>query len=128
MLCFRLLRNGRHLATAGVSDFGVVSTILTWVRRPGDETRDKPKVDLHLGGSVGREYREHLKWCYVNDIRAGDILTVEVREDLEPDPPRERRLDEEVGLDDVARLQLRRRALEEQLADVKEELAERGAA
>ncbi|NOJ83729.1 MULTISPECIES: hypothetical protein [Myxococcus] len=128
MLCFRLLRNGRHVATAGVSGFGVVSTILTWVRRPDDETRENPLVDLHLGGSVGREYREHLKWCYAKDIRAGDVLTVEVREDLEPDPPKERRLDEEVGLDDVARLQLRKKALEAQLADVNEELAERGAA
>jgi len=128
MLCFRVLRNGRHLATAGVSDFGVLSAILTWVRRPDDETRDNPEVDLHVGGSVGREYREHLKWCYVNDIRAGDVLTVEVREDLEAEPPRERRVDEEAGLDGVARLQLRKKALEAQLADVNEELAERGAA
>ncbi|WP_163785073.1 hypothetical protein [Myxococcus vastator] len=128
MLCFRVLRNGRHLATAGVSDFGVISTILTWVRRPDDETRDSPEVDLHVGGSVGREYREHLRWCYVNDIRAGDVLTVEVRDDLEAEPPSERRLDEESGLDDVARLQLRKKALEAQLADVNEELGERGAA
>ncbi|NVJ10505.1 hypothetical protein HUW63_35530 [Myxococcus sp. AM001] len=128
MLCFRVLRNGRHLTTAGVSDFGVLSAILTWVRRPDDKTRDNPEVDLHVGGSVGREYREHLKWCYVNDIRAGDVLTVEVREDLEADSPRERRLDKEAGLDDVARLQLRKKALQAQLADVNEELQERGAA
>ncbi|MCP3104200.1 hypothetical protein LZ198_35590 [Myxococcus sp. K15C18031901] len=128
MLCFRVLRNGRHLTTAGGPDFGVLTTILTWVRRPDDATRDNPELGLHVGGSVGREYREHLKWSYANDIRAGDVLTVEVREDLEADPPKERRLDEEAGLDDVARLQLRKKSLEAQLADVNEELRERGAA
>ncbi|WP_254623999.1 hypothetical protein [Myxococcus sp. CA033] len=128
MLCFRALRNGRHLTTAGVPDFGVLSTILTWVRRPHDESTACPELTLHVGGSVGREHREHLTWCYVNNIRAGDVLTVEVREYLEADPPRERRVDAEVGLDEVARLHLRRKGLEAQLADVNAELWERGAA
>ncbi|CAM4493274.1 hypothetical protein [Corallococcus exiguus] len=127
MLCFRVSRNGRHLTTAGVPDFGVLSTILTWVRRPHDESNANPELTLHVGGSVGREYGEHLSWCDVN-IRAGDILMVEVREDLEAEPPRERRVDAEVGLDEVARLQQRRKGLEAQLADVNEELRERGAA
>ncbi|WP_434347649.1 hypothetical protein ACN6A1_06215 [Myxococcus virescens] len=127
MLCFRVLRNGRHLATAGVPGFGVLTSFLTWVRRPDDESRDVPELTLHVGGSMGREYREHLTWCDVN-IRAGDVLTVEVREDLEAEPPWERRVDAEVGLDEVARLQLRRKGLEAQLAEVNEELRERGAA
>ncbi|MFP2960305.1 hypothetical protein ACLEPN_21395 [Myxococcus sp. 1LA] len=127
MLCFRVSRNGQHLTTAGLSAFGVLHTILSWVRRPDDESRDVPELTLHVGGSEGREYREHLTWCDAN-IRAGDVLTVEVREDLKADPPRERRLDPEAGLDDVARLQLRKKALVAQLADVNEELAERGAA
>ncbi|TQF08756.1 hypothetical protein FJV41_48205 [Myxococcus llanfairpwllgwyngyllgogerychwyrndrobwllllantysiliogogogochensis] len=128
MLCFRVLRNGRHITTAGVPDFGVLSTILTWVRRPHDESNANPELTLHVGGSVGREHREHLKWCYANNIRAGDVLTVEVRDDVESDPPRERYLDEEAGLDDVARLQLRKKSLEAQLSDVNEALRERGAA
>ncbi|MCY0998335.1 hypothetical protein OWM54_14465 [Myxococcus sp. MISCRS1] len=128
MLCFRVLRNGRHITTAGVSDFGVVNTILSWVRRPHDESRDNPEMTFYVGGSTGREHCEHLKWCYAKNIRAGDVLTVEVRDDLEADPPRERYLDEEAGLDDVARLQLRKKGLEAQLAEVNEELAERGAA
>ncbi|ADO70362.1 hypothetical protein [Stigmatella aurantiaca] len=127
MLCFRVSRNGQHLTTAGLSAFGVLHTILSWVRRPDDESRDVPELTFHVGGSEGREYREHLTWCDAN-IRAGDVLTVEVREDLKADPPRERRLDPEAGLDDVARLQLRKKALVAQLADVNEELAERGAA
>jgi len=127
MLCFRVLRNGKYLTTAGVPDFGVLSTILTWVRRPHDESNAKPELTLHVGGTVGRDYREHLVWRNVN-IFAGDVLTVEVLEDVEADPPRERRLDEEAGLDDVARLQLRKKSLEAQLADVNEELRERGAA
>lgn len=127
MLCFRVLRNGRNLTTAGVPDFGVLSTILTWVRRPHDESNACPELTLHVGGSVGREHREHLTWRNVN-IRAGDVLTVEVREDLEAEPPRERRVDEEAGLDEVARLQLKKKNLEDWLAEVNEELRERGAA
>ncbi|ADO70467.1 hypothetical protein [Stigmatella aurantiaca] len=127
MLCFRVSRNGQHLATAGLSAFGVLHTILSWVRRPADESRDVPELTLHVGGSEGREHREHVSWCDAN-FRAGDVLTVEVRDDLEADPPKERRVDVEVRLDEVARLQLRRKGLEAQLADVNEELRERGAA
>ncbi|NVJ27512.1 hypothetical protein HUW62_40500 [Myxococcus sp. AM011] len=127
MLCFRVLRNGRHLATAGVPDFGVLSTILTWVRRPDDESNANPELELHVGGSVGRQYSENLTWCDV-PIRAGDVLTVEVRDDLEADPPRTRRVDEEAGLDDVSRLRLQQKRLEKLLAEVNEELRECGGA
>lgn len=127
MLCFRVQRNGKYLTTAGVPDFGVLSTILTWVRRPHDESNACPELTLHVGGTVGRDYGEHLTWRNVN-IRVGDVLTVEVRDDVEADPPKERRLNEEAGLDDVARLRLRKKSLEAQLADVNEELRERGAA
>ncbi|WP_141594380.1 hypothetical protein [Myxococcus sp. AB056] len=127
MLCFRVLRNGEHLTTAGLPDFGVLHTILSWVRRPDDETSAIPEFTLHVGGSEGREHREHLTWCDAN-IRAGDVLIVEVREDLEADPPKERRSDPEAGLDDVSRLQLQKTRLEKLLAEVDAELRERGAA
>ncbi|RKG56880.1 hypothetical protein D7X30_22375 [Corallococcus sp. AB011P] len=127
MLCFRVACNGRHLATAGVPDFGVLSTILTWVRRPDDESNANPELELHVGGSVGRQYGENLMWCDV-PIRAGDVLTVEVRDDLESDPPRTRRVDEEAGLDDISRLRLQQKRLEKLLAEVNEELRECGGA
>ncbi|RUO88958.1 hypothetical protein D7Y11_32750 [Corallococcus sp. AB018] len=127
MLCFRVARNGRHLATAGVPDFGVLSSILTWVRRPDDESNAHPELTLHVGGSVGRQYREHLTWCDV-PIHAGDVLTLEVREDLEAEAPKERRVDAEAGLDEVGRLLARKKHLEEWLAEVNEALRECGAA
>lgn len=127
MLCFRVARNGGHLTTAGVPDFGVLHTILSWVRRPDDESNATPELTLHVGGSVGKEYREHLTWCDVH-IRAGDVLTVEVREDLEAEAPKERHLDKEAGLDEVSRLRLQKTRLERLLAEVNEELRECGSA
>lgn len=125
MLCFRVAVNGKPLTTAGVADFGVLSAILTWTRRPDDETSAKPELSLNVGGSVRRDFREHLTWCHTR-IHTGDVLTVEVREDVEPDTPRERHFDEDAGLGEVARLRRQKERLESLLAEVEEELKSRG--
>ncbi|WP_338869323.1 hypothetical protein [Myxococcus stipitatus] len=103
MLCFRVSLNGRYLTTAGVPGFGVVSTILTWVRRPHDESNANPELTLNVGGSAGGDFREFLTW-YDAAVRAGDVLTVELREDVVADAPKERRRDEDAGLDEVSLL------------------------
>jgi hypothetical protein len=56
MLCFEVSLNGERLCTAGVGEYGVLSTILTWVwsrtEEVGSPEREerKRKPDLHVGG------------------------------------------------------------------------------
>lgn len=106
---------------------GTLHAILSWVHRLDDESNPLPELSLNVSGAAGGDFREHLTWCDMA-ICAGDVLMVEVREDLEVDAPKERCLDEEAGLDEASRLWLQKRRLERLLAEVNAALGECGSA
>jgi hypothetical protein len=74
MRAFEIFVNGRHLATAGVGQTGVLATTVTWV---GGSTQH-PDAGLYFKvGGVDGTTDEHVDW-QVPVIDVGDIIAVRV--------------------------------------------------
>src|SRR5687768_7197755 len=94
MLCFDVALNGKRVSRAGVPGYGVLTTILTWVRRdPRKRPADLPKplwkreeLDFHVGGMSGAE---HLVWLE-RRVRRGDVIRIRIVD--RPSAERTRRL------------------------------------
>ena len=96
MIAFKLSINGEHICTAGVRDFGVVSAVITWVRRKPENGRDgkiiEEELTADLGGLDG-ESKEHLKW-WSQRLRVGDRVSIEVVDAKRADKPKRRYRDD----------------------------------
>ena len=81
---------------AGMRDFGVVSAIVTWVRRKPEKSRDGRSIEEELTANIGgldSDANEHLKWLG-RRLHLGDQITVEVVESDRVDKPKRRHRDD----------------------------------
>ena len=91
MLCFEVWRNGEKLTTAGVTDTGVLSVILTWVGKEpnassiaASSTETIPGIHCSVGGIEGITHFN----CYETDqLKVGDELRVRLISSDHSDPP-----------------------------------------
>ena len=83
MKCFEVTVNGVKVCTAGVGDSGVLTSILSLVKRNDSET-----LDLRVGGLAHRtaDVTEHLEW-FRQDLDVGDEITIKIVEAFECDEP-----------------------------------------
>lgn len=92
---FEVLLNGKSLCIAGTPDFGVLSAIVTRVKRNPDDEKlvDAPDrffkefVELSVGGLDSSE-RKSLHWLR-ECLKQGDEVTIRVLKPGEYDAPQE---------------------------------------
>lgn len=94
MICFQVEINGKKLCTAGVGEFGVLTTVLSLVRnrQQGHSIdEDTAKVQLRVGGttSLKDSVDESVEWTS-SSLNVGDEVRVTVTDQLQPDDPTER--------------------------------------
>jgi len=83
--------NGEKLCTAGVGDLGVVSAIVSWVRREDQHTASKQpdcteeELRLEVGGLISSP-REIVKW-QKRDLSVGDEILIKIVEAESADKP-----------------------------------------
>jgi hypothetical protein len=106
MIAFQVAVNGSEVCTAGISDFGVVSAIVTWVRRTRAKSTDGKSIEEELTFDVGgldSAAGEHLNW-FRTTLNVGDTVTVWILDNAHVDAPGERRKEDP---QEVARAQRR---------------------
>lgn len=93
MLCFEVWRNDKKLVTAGVSEEGVLSFILSWVGKEpntssvaAESAGTVPGMHCSVGGIDGAG-SNHVEWYETKDLKIGDELRVRLISSDTPDPP-----------------------------------------
>ena len=96
MKCFEVTINGKKVCTAGVGDDGVLTSIITFVKRndSSEETADtqansdSASIDLRVGGLANRGpgVTEQVEWLHQNLV-VGDEITIKIVEASECDEP-----------------------------------------
>jgi len=95
MIAFEVSLNGKRICTAGVHDLGVLSAILTWVRRRPAHGRDRTTIEEELTAEAGGLHHdsagrgEHLRWVH-RALKVGDRVAVRVIDTTRLDEPAER--------------------------------------
>lgn len=95
MPVFQIYLNGKKLTTAGVGDLGVLSAVVSWVRRKGDHTlakkqdRMEEELSLHVGGLISPT-EEHVRWLD-RGLKVGDEVRIAIAEDAKVDRPSHRK-------------------------------------
>ena len=99
MIAFEISIDGRKQCTAGVSDLGVASVMVNWVRRVSrDPTSGEPIPDnleeeltLDVGGLAHDPdgASVHLRWLQ-QPLKPGQQVTLAIVETEHADPPRTR--------------------------------------
>jgi len=91
MLCFEVWRNGEKLTTAGVSETGVLSVILSWVGKEPNASSIAassvaaiPGIHCSVGGIEGVT---HVNWHETDQLKIGDELRVRLISSDHSDPP-----------------------------------------
>jgi hypothetical protein len=98
MIAFEVFLNGKKVCTAGVGDLGVLTAMLTWVRREDKNTeiRESRNVEeeltLNVGGFVSSKH-EHVCWSE-SKLTVGDDVCVRVVDLESVDLPRDRRAED----------------------------------
>ena len=96
---FQVLVNGEVRGTAGLEAIGVLTVVLSWVRRDPaaipEDARAAPdfteddwagdRANVHLGG-LDSIARQHLRWLEA-ELAVGDEVTVRLLPPGEFDPP-----------------------------------------
>jgi hypothetical protein len=106
MIAFQVAVNNREMCTAGVNDSGVISAIITWVRRTPEKSADGESIEEELTFDVlGLDSitGEHLKWLKTR-LAVGDTITVRIVDRSRIDSPCERRKEDP---EEIARAQRR---------------------
>lgn len=90
MIAFRVHLNGKKICTAGVGDFGVLTTSLAWrgsqpYRKSGQSVAEYLRLDV--GGLAGSG--ERLRWLD-RKLRPGDVVSIKVVQVDSADQARER--------------------------------------
>ena len=80
-----MLVNGQKIATLGIGDSGVLTTIVHWVGRPSGECGG---FRMHLGG-LDSAAQEHVRWP-APPLAVGDEVTIRLLEVEQVDTPTER--------------------------------------
>ena len=92
MIPFEVSLNGSRICTAGVGDWGVLTTMVSWVRREGSDANPgdtEEELTLDVGGLIASA-KEHVRWTE-RSVAAGDELTIRIVSQESADPPTERR-------------------------------------
>ena len=95
MPVFHVYLNGKKVSAAGVGQLGVVTALVSWVRRKGEHTRSgKPdsveeELELNVGGLIPTT-EEHVRWLDRN-LNVGDKVSIRVAADGRIDRPRSRK-------------------------------------
>ncbi len=90
MICFEVSINGRKLCTAGVGQYGVLTTILSWAKNePEQENTNqeelKESIHFHVGGLVDQV---HISWLPEDVmVNQGDEISIKIIEGDNPDEP-----------------------------------------
>lgn len=96
MIAFRVKVNGRKIATAGLSDYHLVSADITWFQKRtaaatlGRPKRgEKPRLSFSVRGLVGSSdgTYEHFSWASLRSLRVGDTVSLQVVEANRVDDP-----------------------------------------
>ena len=94
MRVFHIYLNGKKVTTAGVGDLGVLTALVTWVHRKGEDTSAKKpdsveeEMTLHVGGLISPA-QEHVRWLDHN-LTVGDEIRIVVAEKATVERPRSR--------------------------------------
>lgn len=80
MIAIEVTLNGERLCSAGVGTEGVLTAILTWVRRRGE---DNEECSLSVGGMKSST---HVRWLQ-EDLRVGDEVGIKILDRTEVDSP-----------------------------------------
>jgi hypothetical protein len=110
MIAFRVSLNGTRVCTAGIRDFGVLSAIVTWVRRRPEHGRDGGTIEEHLTVEVGgftSTSRHHSQWLR-RRLRVGDRVSIDVVDAAKADRPKHRYRDDPRALERAKRRYLER--------------------
>ena len=112
MTAFEVFLNGKRACVAGVPGFGVLSLIMSSVRRrpePGRRSRVKQELRLDVGGLESRDPGpgEHLRWI-ARRLRAGDRVSIRVLRTDTVDPPVTRHRDDPAVIERAKRRYLAR--------------------
>ena len=89
MKCFEVTINGRKVCTAGIGDYGVLNTVLSFVggKESSDQTPSE-SLELRVGGvatsTVGAT--EAVEWLQ-RDLAVGDEIVIRIIEASECDQP-----------------------------------------
>jgi hypothetical protein len=91
MLCFEVWRNGEKVTTAGVSETGVLSLILSWVGKEpnassiaASSVETIPGIRFLVGGIEGIT---HVDWYDTDQLKVGDEFRVRLIASDHSDPP-----------------------------------------
>src|SRR5271166_6264051 len=103
MICFEVKLNGKLVCTAGVGSPGVLSAILSWVkrdptRRPNglsDDQWSAESLDFSVGGTVthGEDGHQFLDWLRHHELSVGDEIAIKVLNQDTWDPPADIRVE-----------------------------------
>ena len=91
MICFQVEINGKKFCTAGVGEFGVMTTVLSLVRNR-QQTRsaaeDTPQTQLKISGttSLSDSVDENVDWAS-SSLYVGDEIRITIADGLQPDDP-----------------------------------------
>ena len=94
MPVFQIYLKGKKLTTAGVGDLGVLSAVVSWVRRKGDHTLAKKpdcveeELTLHVGGLISPA-EENVRWLD-RGLKVGDEVRIAIAENAKVDRPSHR--------------------------------------
>lgn len=95
MLCFEVWRNGEKLTTAGVSETGVLSVILSWVGKEpnassiaASSAETIPGIRFLVGGIEGIT---SVDWYDTDQLKVGDELRVRLIASDHSDPARSKK-------------------------------------
>lgn len=93
MIAFKVSLNGRKVCVAGVPHLGVLSAILTSVRRRPEHRGPTERALVVEIGGLDSDTREHLTWLR-RRLRIGDRVAIEILEAQDVDAPARRRRDD----------------------------------
>lgn len=79
MIAFEVSLNDNIVCTAGVEDFGVLTAIVSRVRRRPEKSRNGKTIEEELSAEVGGldDSGEHLNWLS-RELQVGDCLSIKV--------------------------------------------------
>lgn len=94
MICFQVEINGKKLCTAGVGEFGVLTTVLSLVRdrqQARSVGEGTAKAQLKVGGttSLSDNVDENVEWTS-SSLNVGDEVRITVTDQVQPDDPTQR--------------------------------------
>lgn len=91
MKCFEVTINGQKVCTAGIGDYGVLNSVLSFVvgKESSDPTTPSQSLELAVFGvstsTVG--VSENLEWLRRRDLMVGDEIVIRIIEASECDQP-----------------------------------------